>query len=152
MQQKQRWYRAIQSILRLDIQAAVDEGDAGELRAVINDAVQAMRNRLWQSAAAERLRIHNVDYGFARNLAGLRWVWGLFALGSLLGSWSAYIWCDRAILWAVASTFVALGAVAVAIVLPRYVRKKAHYYSESFFEAAVALSDALENNTPSEGK
>lgn len=151
-QQKQRWYGTIRSMLGLDLQAAVDAGDAGELKAAINDAVQALRNRLWQAAAAERVRLHNVDYGFARNLTGLRWVWGLFALGSLGGCWSAYIWYDRAIIWAVASTVVALGAFALAFVLPPYVRRKAHYYAESLFEAAVALGEeSAKSSTPSEG-
>jgi hypothetical protein len=151
-QQKQRWYRTIQSTLGLDIQAAVDAGNAGELKAVINDAVQALRNRLWQAPTAERMRFHNVDYGFARNLTGLRWVWGLFALGSLGGCWSAYIWYGRPIFWAVTSTVVALCAFALAIVLPRYVRRKAHYYAESFFEAGVTLGEkSVKNSTPSEG-
>jgi hypothetical protein len=91
-----------------------------------------------------------VDYGFARNLAGLRGVWGFFALGSLVGCWSAYIWYDRPILWAVASTIVAVGALALAIVLPRYVRNRARCYAESFLEAVVASADAAQGNNPSE--
>lgn len=151
-QQKQRWYKAIGSLLGLDIQAAVDAKDAGELKAVINDAVQASRNRLWQAPSAERVRLHNVDFGFARNLAGLRWVWGIFALGSVVGCWSGYIWYGRPVLWAVASTVVAIGAIGLAAILPRYVRKKAHYYAESFFEAVVALSDTPEKEAPPEGE
>lgn len=149
-QQKQRWYNAIKNVLGLDIQAAVKAGDAGELRAVINDAVQALRSRLWQSTGAERVRLHNVDYGFARNLTGLRGVWGSLALASLVGCWSAYFWYERSILWAVASTVIACSALVLAILLPRYVRRRAHYYAESFFEAVVTLSDAPRKNTPLE--
>lgn len=150
-QQKQRWYSAIKKLLGLDIQAAVDAGDVAELKAVINDAVQALRNRLWQANGAERVRLHNVEYGFARNLTGLRGVWGGLAFASLVGCWSAYIWYERPILWAVVSTAVALSALALATLLPRYVRRRAHYYAESFFEAVVALSDAPGTKTPLEG-
>jgi len=152
MQQKQRWYRAVKKITDLDIQVAVDAGDAGELRAVINDAVQALRIRLWGASGAERVRLHNVDYSFARNLAGLRGVWLSFALFSLVGSWSAFIWYERPVLWAVAAMVIAFGAIALALLLPRYVRKKAHYYAESFFEAVVTLSDASGTNNSSEEK
>lgn len=138
-QQKQRWYEVIKDMLQLDIAYVIENGDSNELRAVINDAVRGLRNRLWKTPEAERVRLHNIDYGFARNLAGLRPVWLTFAFSSAIGCWAAYIWFDGVILWGVVSTVVAVGALALAAVLPRYVRQKAHYYAESFFAAAVAL-------------
>jgi len=146
-QQRQRWYRAIKEVVRLDIQSAVKGGNAAELKAVINDAVQALRNRLWQAPVAERIRLHNVDYGFARNLAGLWPVWGFFALSSLVGCWTAYFLQGRPLIWAVVSTFIVLGAVCLAVVLPGYVRKKADYYAESFFEAVVMTTEAAARPT-----
>lgn len=94
---------------------------------------------MWKTPEAERVQLHNVDYGFARNITGLRPVWMTFTLISLVGCWYAYIWNTGAILWALVSTTIALGALAMAILLPAYVRKRAHYYAESFFGAVVAL-------------
>jgi hypothetical protein len=42
----------------------------------------------------------------------------------------------------IVSSVVAVGALVLATLLPAYVRKKAHYYAESFFAAVVALSDS----------
>ena len=140
VQQKERWYQAIKSLVQIDIQKAVDAGEPDELKATINDAVKALRSRIWKTSEAERAQLHNIDYGFARNLTGLRSVWTTFALSSLVGCWYAYIWDNGTILWAIVSTVVAVGALVLATLLPGYVRKKAHYYTESFFAAVVALS------------
>ncbi len=142
VQQQQLWYQAIKNLVHFDIQEAVDEGDPDELKATINDAIKGLRGRIWKAPEAERAQLHNVDYGFARNFAGLRPVWITFALSSLVGCWSAYIWHNGVILWAIVSTVVALGALVLAALLPAYVRKKAHYYAESFFVAVVALNDS----------
>ncbi len=142
VQQKQCWYQAIKSLVQIDIQKAVDAGEPNELKATINDAVKGLRTRIWKTPEAERAQLHNVDYGFARNLAGLRPVWASFAFISLAGCWYAYIWNNGAILWAIVSTVVTVVALVLAALLPAYVRKKAHYYAESFFAAVVALSDS----------
>lgn len=42
VQQKQRWYQAIMSLVQIDIQKAVDAGDPDELKATINDAVNRL--------------------------------------------------------------------------------------------------------------
>jgi len=139
VQQKQRWYQTIMGIVQIDIQNAVDAGDPNELKATINDAVKALRTIMWKTPEAERVQLHNVDYGFARNITGLRPVWMTFALVSLVGCWYAYILNTGAILWAIVSTAIALGALAIALLLPAYVRKRAHYYAESFFGAVAAL-------------
>lgn len=149
VQQKQRLYQAIKDLLQLDIQRAIDTGDANEIRAVINDAVQGLRNLMWQAPEAERTRLHNIEYGFTRNLAGLRPVWITFALISLVGCWLAYFWYDGAILWVVVSTVIAVGALALAVLLPGYVRRKAHYYAESFFAAVMAINDSKVHQPPS---
>ncbi len=146
-QQKERWYQVIKKLLQLDIAHTIKEGDAGELRAVINDAVRGLRNLLWKAPEAERVLLHNIDYGFARNFAGLRIVWITFAIGSLLGCWAAYIWFTGAILWGVVSTVVMVGTVALAFLLPAYVRMKAQYYAESFFAATMVISLRKESET-----
>ena len=141
-QQKQRWYQAIKSLVQIDIQKTVDAGEPDELKATINDAIKALRSYIWKTPEAERTQLHNIDYGFARNLAGLQPVWTSFAFVSLVGCWYAYIWNMGSMLWAIVSTVAAVGALVLAILLPAYVCKKAHYYAESFFAAVVALSDS----------
>lgn len=148
-QQKERWYQAIKDLLQLDIQAAVTAGDADELKAVIKDAVQSLRNRLWKTPQGERAQMHNIEYGFARNLTGLRPVWLTFAVASAAGSWVGYVWLKRPVLWAVVASVVLLGTAGLAATLPTYVRQKAHYYAESFFEAVMKLrDDAQTGKTP----
>lgn len=152
VQQKQRLYRVIKSTLGLNIQEAIDGGNPTEVKTVINDSVGALRNRLWQMPLAERLRILNEDYGFARNLTGLRVAWCSFALLSMAACWYGFIWQGRPLLWAVVSTIVATVALLLAAFLPRYVRTKAHYYAESFFEAVVALGHADNETTVPKGE
>lgn len=142
-QQKEGWYKAIKRVVGLDIKAVLEKQDSEEIKAIINDAIKAMRDRVWNAPEAERLRLHNTDYGFARNFTGLRSVWTLFAVGSSLGCWAGYIWHGRPIVWCIVSTIVALAAFPIAYgVLPGYVRQKAHFYAESFFGVLVAYDEA----------
>ena len=140
-QQKERWYQAIKKVVQLDIEAAAEARDPNELKAVINDVVQALRSRLWRDPEAERVRLHNVEYGFARNLTGLWPVWGSLAAASLIGCWVAYIWYDGPFAWALIAVGIAFGVGALALSLPTYVRKRAHDYAESFLEGVVAISE-----------
>ncbi len=140
VQQKNRWYHAIKDLTGLDIAQVIEIGDRNEIRAVINDAVAELRSRFWKAPEAERLRLHNVDYGFARNLAGLRVVWLPLAIASFGGCWIRYVMIDDSILWPLVSTIIAIGTVAIAPILPSYVLRKADYYAESFFFTVVKLS------------
>jgi len=149
-QQKQRWYGVIKEILKLDIEQEIQAGNTTEIKAVINDVVKELRSRLWKAPEAERVRLHNVDYGFVRNLAGLKPVWQTFALTSLVGCWVAYVWFSGALLWGLVSTGIALGSLALAVILPGYVRRKAHYYAESFFAAVVAIGEETSKKETSE--
>ena len=142
-QQKQLWYQAIKELLSLDIAQAVETGDDNEVRAVINDAVRELRNRLWKSPVAERVSLHNNDYGFARNFTGFRYVWLSLALVSFVGCWINYGWHNGSIFWAIVSTVIAMGTMVLAFILPNYVRQKANHYAESFFAAVVKLSNSM---------
>jgi len=142
-QQKDQWYAAIRRIVGIDIGAVIQQGSREEIKAIINDAVKAVRSRLWKVPEAERLRLHNTDYGFARNFTGLRPVWTFFAVGSALGCWAGYIWLERPLLWCVVSTFIAVGAILLGYyVLPGYVRQKADFYAESFFGSVMAFEES----------
>jgi len=143
-QQRAVWYAAIKRLTNLDIEAAAAADDCIELEAVINDAVAELRNRLWDSEHAKRLKIHNCDYGFARNLTGLRLVWLPLSLVSAAATWIAHLHASAELVWPVIATAIAaLGFVFAFGVLPDYVRRKADHYAETFFAAALDLDRAM---------
>jgi hypothetical protein len=143
LQQKKLWYQATKELTGLDIESVVKQENPEETKAIINDAVKALRDRLWKAPEADRVRLHNIDYGFSRNLTGLRLIWILFAIGSALGCWAGYAWYEHPLVWSLASTIIAVLLIPIGyFVLPGYVRKKAHYYAESFFGALMILSNA----------
>ncbi len=144
IQQKKTWYAAIKRLTSLDIEAAAPAADHAEIEALINDAVAQLRNRLWAREQAERLRIHNCDYGFARNLTGLRPVWLIFSVASSAVCWIAYFFAGTQLLWAVTATGVSAVTFVLAFaVLPDYVRRKAHHYAETFFATVLDLDRAM---------
>jgi len=127
----------------LDIAAEAQSEDHSELEAVINDAVTALRYCLRNSKHADRLRVHNIDYGFARNFTGLRPAWLLFALLSCLGCWEVYILYNSGLFWAVLSSAIMTFSFPVAFwILPPYVHRKAINYAESFFGAIMELDSS----------
>ena len=139
-QQKRQWYGAIKRLTKLDIESTAASGNSTELEALINDAVAQLRNQLWQPDYAERLRIHNADYGFARNLTGMRPVWLTFALVSSCVSWIIFFVSERDLLWPVTTTALTIIAFILGfVVLPDYVRRKAYHYAASIFTAVLAL-------------
>jgi len=138
-QQKQNWYAAIKRLTNLDIPAAAASGES-ELEAVINDAVSALRARLWNTEYGERVSIHNADYGFVRNFAGLSPLWLAFAGLSCVGCWTVYAFFRGPLVWCLIATgLLIFSALLAFVVLPPYVRQKARHYAESFFAAVVAL-------------
>jgi hypothetical protein len=140
-QQKQLWYAAIHRLTELRIAELSD--DDPQVDAIINDAVVQVRTRLWKSEHADRLRVHNADFGYARNLTGLRsiWIFGL-VVSLVVCSVKAYRG-ELHIAWTVACTMLLLPAVAFAyLVLPNYVRQKADQYAESFFDSMAKLDTA----------
>jgi len=140
-QQKKIWYTAIKRLTNLDVEAAVTgSGVSIEYEAVINDAVAQLRNCLWQSEYAERLRIHNREYGFARNLTGSRPVWLSFSVFSSVVICCDYYFTGGQIFWPVISIIATVIVFFLAYaVLPEYVRKKAHYYAETFLATVLEL-------------
>ena len=140
VQQKNRWYHAIKDLTGLDVARVIETGERDEIRAVINDAVVELRSRFWKAPEAERLSLHNVDYGFARNLAGLRLIWLPLAFASFIVCWIRYVMVGDSIIWPLISTIIAIATVVIARILPSYVLRKADYYAESFFFTVVMLS------------
>jgi hypothetical protein len=136
-QQKEAWYATIKRLTGLDIPSSINHGDH-EIESVINDAVSTLRYRLRNSEYADRLAIHNTDYGFARNFTGLRPIWLIFSMLSCVGCWYAYFMGKGQFIWGLVSTIILFLSIILAIfILPRYVQQRARYYAESFFGALV---------------
>lgn len=138
-QQKLIWYSAIKRLTKLDIQRAVRSGDSG-IESVINDAVSAIRYQLRNAKCADRLNLHNIDYGFARNFTGLRSLWVFFSfLSALVSAYSLYR-LGGSLAWCMVSVgLLAFSLILAFRILPDYVRQKANYYAESFFSAMMEL-------------
>lgn len=142
-QQRDQWYDEVRQLTGLDIAALISEGDDGsEFERIINDAVSKIRYLLRNSEHGDRLRLHNADYGFARNLTGLCPVWLTFALMSIVGSWTSVWFVAGEVAIAVAASILFIGAILIAIILPSYVRIRADSYAESFFGAMSLLATA----------
>lgn len=150
-QQRALWYEATRRLVGIDIAAAVAAGE--DVEAAINDATSALRNLFWKRPEADRLDKHNVDYGFARNLTGMRPIWVAFLIASVAACWAAYAKLgEAALLWAVVASVLALVMVPVGIwILPGYVRTKATYYAESFFATLRAVDEAGAPGGPDRG-
>lgn len=143
-QQRNLWYAAIERAVGLSLNQIKSGKKEAERRATINDAIKALRDRFWGAPEAERLRHHNIEYGFARNLTGLRIVWVSFSALSCAGCWVAYLTSSGPLLWCVVSTVVLVLCLLLAyVVLPGYVKKKAHYYAEAFYGTLMAVDSAV---------
>ncbi len=137
-QQKEHWYRTIKEQLGLDIPAAAAPGEAEQDR-VINDAVRALRDKFRDVPTSRLLQVHNEDYGFVRNLTGLRIIWLPAAMVSLFLTWAAYVASDAPLVWAIAATGIFAIAAVCHVVLPPYVVDRSNRYAESFFGALSTL-------------
>lgn len=146
-QQKSIWYAAIKRLTGLDIIVDKNLGN-DEIERIINDAVSTLRYRLWNSRDAERLRMHNTDYGFARNFAGLRLAWMSASVLSCAGCFISFLWAGGNAIWCAMSGVLMITAFALAfLILPKYVRQKAKHYAESFFAAVLEL-DLAQQKAP----
>lgn len=141
--QKSRWRGAIRTLTGLTIPATATK-TAEEIDKLIDDAVRQLRNRLREEPAARMVTVHNEDYGFARNLGGLRWAWLAFSVLGV-GACGLGLYMGRGHLLAmVVEVGFALLSGYVAFTLPGYVRHCADRYAESLFAAAITVADGLE--------
>jgi len=133
-QQRARWYGQIKQVTGLDLRAEVESGDAITIRATVSDAIERLRNRYRRGKSRARHDEESIRYGYARNLAGLRPVWLGLSIAGCLGSWAAYLWADGHLTWAIVSTMLPAVLAMLARVLPAFVRTRARYYCEVFFQ------------------
>lgn len=146
VQQKEQWYAAIKKLTGLDIPAAVAVRPSEE-DAIISDATRQLRFRIRGKAGAKMVDKHNEEYGFARNLAGLRWP----LLGSsIIGA----VACAIAWKYEHGSVFGCVFAGCLLVYgsimffwLPGYVERAGNRYSDSLFSipAMMATSKAKAN-------
>ena len=127
-EQKNVWYQAIHRLTGLNIaQVALGE-DKENLERVINDAAVALRPQLRvlsQTEAGGLLAIHNEDYGFARNFAGLSQIWLPTSVISAIVSWGGYFALGTWLGWGIIATLVLTLAILLFFNLPSYVLQRA---------------------------
>ncbi len=145
-QRRDQLYDAIRVVVGIDLGSAVATGSETEIEAAINDSVTVVRGKLDQSPLGKRLRRFNIDYGYARNLTGMRPIWlGLTTLGTA-ACWTAFLLGkSQEPLWPLVSSVATLACWPIAfVVLPRYVRTKARYYTEAFYTGLMSLLEERE--------
>jgi hypothetical protein len=142
-EQKSRWRGAIRTLTGLTLPATSGTKSEADIDRLIDDAVRQLRHRLRDDPAASFVRTHNEDYGFARNLTGLRWVWLLFSVaGAAVCGFSAYSGHVQPVALAASGILVLIAATS-AFTLPGYVRHCADRYAEALLAAAISAADAL---------
>lgn len=140
-QQKKKWVALIKKITGLDVSKA-QELSVEEGRAAVHDAIRNIRNLLWRNPIGKRLDVHNADYGFARNLCGLRAVWLTLGIISAMSCWIGVFMLEHPLDGAVTSTVIFLFSIFLAAILPSYVKRKADHYADSFFSTLPILVEA----------
>ncbi len=147
-QQKSKWRGAIKRITGLSIAASVtpDRTEA-DIDKIVNDATRQLRHVLRDRPESAMLRIHNEDYGQARNLLGLRWYWVGLAAMSLAACFSLLLVGERAWLGVAVSGGSLLMALLVSHELETHVLRCANRYAESFFAAVILYDEAIASPT-----
>ena len=141
-QQKEIWYESIKRLTNLDIKATIHLSNE-EIKSVINDSISIIRYQLRNTEYADRLRVHNIDYGFARNFTGLRFIWLSFTLVSCFSNWIYFFIFNSKIWWCLVITgFTVFSFILAFKILPVYAQQKAKHYAESFFGAMIEMDKA----------
>lgn len=137
-QQKKLWVSQIRKITGIDLSKA-EKQSIEEARTAVHDAVRNIRNQLWGNPIGKRVAMHNADYGFARNLCGLRALWVTLATMSAIACWAGVAILEHPLNAAVLSTVVLVFAGFLALLLPSHVKRKAEHYADSFFSTLPKL-------------
>ena len=149
-EQKRLWHGAVKRLVKLDIAGAASLGDEKNLELIINDAVRTLRHQFRLTKASGLLATHNEDYGFARNLAGLRLFWLPTSIASSVAAWIVYITTGTGLALGIAALVTLAICLGLLYALPAYVRQRAERYAESFFGTLVALDQENQQNPPLE--
>jgi hypothetical protein len=142
-QQKQKWYDAILRLTAIDIASVA--GEPEEAERAINDALSVLRTKVFQeNKLAQRLDMHNADYGFVRNFAGLRPAWLFTSFASCAGCWAIYAVRGGSMAFPLIASALFVACVLAALVVEGYVRHVARHYADSFFGALDACNEAAQ--------
>jgi hypothetical protein len=137
-QQKSLWREAIKRHTGISLPATVPENATEKgVDQEIAEATRQLRYVLRGKPNAEILQSHNEDYGFARNLYGVRFLWVALAAICVAVCAISFAFGMRPFA-AIAIALVVLAvSVLVAWELPVYVRRCADRYAESLFAVAM---------------
>ncbi len=141
-QVKVRWRQALADLSGLELDETQGEQDEGEQKRVIDDAIGSVRNRIRGTKEAEFLHRQNIEYGFARNLGGLRRLLVPLSLlcsaGSAFAAWQGLLPYGVAGIQACVFLFVAIYAVKASA----FVKHCAARYAEAFFATISRVAQA----------
>jgi len=144
-QQKAKWRGAIKRLTGMSLPASVPENDGQEnVDRQIADATRQLRYALRGKPQAEILATHNEDYGFVRNLCGVRWLWVSLSLVCLVGCGITFAFGMRPYLGLTIAGVFSAASIAIARELPDHVRRCADRYAESLFATAILASQAMD--------
>jgi hypothetical protein len=129
-QQKRQWYEGIKQLTDLDIPTATAARPAEE-DAIIADAIRQIRNSIRGKAIARMVDKHNEEYGFVRNLAGLRWALITTSASGAVSCATALLLGHGTTIGCIFSGCFLIYAVAMFFLLPGYVETAANRYAES---------------------
>jgi hypothetical protein len=144
-QQKQQWNAAIKKLTGLDIPAAVT-AQPQEEDTIISDAIRQLRNQIRGKPTAKMVDKHNEEYGFARNLAGLRWAMLASSLFGVAGCALAWKFEHGSVLGCVFNGCLLLYASVMFLWLPKYVERAGERYAESLFSIPAFSAVAKAKN------
>lgn len=145
-QQKMKWRGAIKRLTGLSLSASVPEGGSQEDVDRLNtDATRQLRYVLRDNPEATILATHNEDYGFARNLCGVRWCLVALSSACLVGCGVAFAFELRPYLGLAVSGAFTVASIVIARELPEYVKRCADRYAESLFATAILVSQAMDS-------
>jgi hypothetical protein len=149
-QQKSKWRGAIKRITGLSIPASVPAGGSqDDVERQINEAMRQLRYSVRNAPEAGMVTTHNEEYGFARNLYGVRWHWLVLSVLCLAGCGALFAFGLRPYAGIAVAGVSVVVTLLIGRELPDYVRRCADRYAESLFAAAMMITQRMaESETP----
>jgi hypothetical protein len=147
-QLKAEWRRALSRLSGLNLESVAQSSASEEALRLLADSVAVSRNVIRKHPKASLVRAKNIEYGFARNLVGLRWLalgislvcLGVSLYGALGLSWPAGGVVLQAIFVVIAGAYVGIAR--------QYVKHCADRYAEFFFGAVLAIAEERVGKRP----
>lgn len=138
-QQRKAWWKVLLTLSGLDIEKAIMKNDAAELERVIADAVMAARNKIRGNKNASLVQTYNITFGFARNLAGMKWLTLVICVACFgISAYGSFRWNFETAGTVIQLLFLVIAAVYFWLA-NGYVRHCAIRYAEFFFAAVTNI-------------